>query len=214
MSKMRFLRNRHIIAKCLAILPTSRRAILCFHAHEVASYQKSLLNLQFFSRPRERPLVLMRGAGMCTGACACHFQVPGAGGDFDARSATDRDVIAKWLAILPTPRRSILCFHAHGVASYQKVLLDLQIFAPSRASVGPDARRGDVHWRLCLSLPGARCWWGFGRALRSSCGSKSRVDSFSWACWLITFALAPIRPPIESQSQGAHRVRTWRGKCV
>ena len=33
-------RNRHIIAKCLAILSTSRRAILCFHAHEVASYRE------------------------------------------------------------------------------------------------------------------------------------------------------------------------------
>ena len=27
-----------------------------------------------------------------------------------------------------------------------------------------------------------------------------------------TDALTPIRPPIESQSQFAHRVRTWRGQ--
>ena len=31
------------------------------------------------------------------------------------------------------------------------------------------------------------------------------MGSFSWACWLITFALTPIRQPIEPQSQGAHR---------
>ena len=50
-----------------------------------------------FSRPRGRPLVLMRGAGMCTGACACHFQVPGAGGDFDARSARPVDLSRVWV---------------------------------------------------------------------------------------------------------------------
>ena len=29
-------RNKHLSTKCLAILPTSLRAVLCFHPHEVA----------------------------------------------------------------------------------------------------------------------------------------------------------------------------------
>ena len=52
-------RNRHVIAKCPAILSTSLRAILCFHAHEVASYRlitkKILLNLKILRHHRSRP---------------------------------------------------------------------------------------------------------------------------------------------------------------
>ena len=43
-------------------------------------------------------VVLMRGAGVRTGACACHFQVPGAGGDFDARSARPVDLSRVWVS--------------------------------------------------------------------------------------------------------------------
>ena len=42
-------------------------------------------------------VVLMRDAGVSTGACACHFQVPGAGGDFDARSARRVDLSRVWV---------------------------------------------------------------------------------------------------------------------
>ena len=48
-------------------------------------------------RALRRCAVLMRDTGVGTGACACHFQVPGAGGDFDARSARPVDLSRVWI---------------------------------------------------------------------------------------------------------------------
>ena len=44
-------------------------------------------------------VVLMRDTGVSTGtgACAWHFQVPGAGGDFDTRSARPVDLSRVWI---------------------------------------------------------------------------------------------------------------------
>ena len=39
----------------------------------------------------------MRGTRVSTGACACHFQVPDAGEDFDTRSARPVDLSRVWV---------------------------------------------------------------------------------------------------------------------
>ena len=51
---------KKLISKCLPILPTSRRAILCFHPHEVASYRLSTKN---FTTPPQLQLQLSTQPG-------------------------------------------------------------------------------------------------------------------------------------------------------
>ena len=93
-------------------------------------------------------------------------------------------------------------FRAHVV----RVVLMLQ-----RAGVRPGASGCRRIHQVFGDVPGLECalcaFWRAMPARRVGIG-------FHWACRLITCALMPTRPPIEPESQGGHRVRTWRGQCV